>query len=526
MNFNNAEVLSYTHKSDFFGGDVIRYRTTKQIEVQGNLLNLSSTSGVSGIISGIAALEVSSNDWVSAVINGIDFGSGIITNISFDQGNDVRIKKYTIALDIVETGSLNNLPTNDSYANISYNDYKFVDSLSESITLDRNFQKDVYNHSVDISVNSSNITGSIGLAKSIARNLFESNSFNAYIGNYYGISGKKSTYEESYDKIKGECSFNQTTDLFANQSGNYSIDKTFVYNRESNGVVTISEKGEIKATVEPYINVLTDAYKLESANSSSNCQEIFDSYKEADTYNLNLIAITKGTSISRYERTLSYEHVFSNDVSINDGYFWEYSHDSSLDENGTIQTTEQGSIIGRGHRIDTKYANANAGFDIVDNAINSRSLASYNRYRTFITIPSPSNFTLLKKSETYLKHIGQINYGWNYSNDSSLVVGDPYIIQNKITVSEQDQIPLTNSFNIFNYGEIEQSTNNYIISQVSVEVELRGKRDTTMDYYLTYAKNLASPYAKDFLTEASYSLSPFGNAFSLNVAWGKVYEPN
>lgn len=526
MIFNNAELLSYNHESNFFGGDVIRYRTNKNVEVQGYLLNLTNTSGVSGILSGIAALESSAID-EEFIINGISFGTGFITNISLDDSNDVRTKKYSVSLQIKDSGSIANLPTNDSYSGINYTDYRYLPSLTEKLDLNRNFDKDIYTHSINATVYSDgDIADSMDMAKSIARNLFESNAFYSYVGNYYGISGKKSTYQESYDKIKGECAFTQTLELFANDSGNYSINKEYSYKREQNGVVTVSEQGQIKASVEPYINILTDAYKLESLNSLTNCQQVFNAYKESDVYDLNLIEVTKGTSLSRYEKMMTYEHTFSNDLSINDGYFWEYNNDSSINEKGEIVTQEQGTVIGRGHRVDVKYANALAGWDIVDNAINTRTLAAYDRYRTFISLPYSSNYTPIKKQESYLKHIGQISYDWSYSNDSSLVVGDPNIIKSQITVSEQDKIPLYNKFNVFNVGEIEQSTKNYIVSQKSVGIELKGKRNTSVDTYLTYAKSLIlADYKGDFLTEANYSISPFSNSFSMNVAWGKIYEP-
>lgn len=524
MLFPDAEILSYDQKSQYFGGEIIRYRSTKDISVQGNLLTLTNSSGVSGILSGIAAIESAANDWQSFIINGVDFGSGTITSISFDEGLDVRTKKYTIELSIPESGSINNLPTNDSYSGISYNGFKFIDSLTESLSLSRNFEKDNYSHSVDIKIGSSNITGSINQAKGIAKNLYESNSFNGYIGNYYGLSGKKSTYEESYDKINGECSFNQSTDYLSNVSGNYSVNKTYTYNRETDGVVTVSEKGEIKAIVEPYLEVLTNAYLFESASSASNCNTIFLGYKEADTYSLNLIPLVKGTSLSRYEKMLSYDHSYSNNLSINDLYFWQYTHESSLDSDGEITTTENGSIIGRGHRVDLKYNAANLAYTNLNAAIESRSKSAYDRYRTFITLPNTSAFALLKRNETYKKHIGQIEYNWEYSNDSTLVVGDPFINQSKVTVSEEFQLPLSSNYNIFNYGEIEQVSASYKVSAISAKVELRGKRNTTMDYYLNYAKSVAAPYAADFLMDASYSLSPFSNSFNLNVDWGKIYE--
>jgi hypothetical protein len=527
MTFTDATVLSYDYNSQFFGDNVLRYRAIKEISIKGILQNLTNGSGVSGIINGIAALEGAANDWTSIIINGINFGSGYFSDIKFDEGIDVRTKGYTVSVVIPETGAVNNLPTNSSYSGISYTGFQWIDSLSESLTLSRDFEKDSYIHNIDVKVNSSNITGSITFAKSIAKNLFQSNSFVGYLGNYYGISGKKSLYEESYDKINGQCAFNQSTDYFTNVVGNYSINKSYTYNREENGVVTVKEQGDIKALAEPYLDVLTNAYQTESANAYTNCLDAFNAYKENSTYTLNSIPIIKGTSMVRYEKIMNYEHTFSNDLAINDGYFYNYTHDSSINQGGEIVTIEKGEIIGRSHRVDVRYNNALTAWNTIQASILSRSQTAYDNYKTFINLPSPSLFTLLNKTEVHQKHIGSIQYSRGYSNDKTLVI-DALIKQCKITVSEQFQLPISQNYNVFNFGEIEQVSKSYKVSSVGVDIELRGARNTPMSSYLSYAKTKASTavssISPDFLTNASYSLSPISNTFNLNVEWGKIYE--
>ena len=53
LDFLNATLLSYSHNSDFFG-DNFRYKTTKELSIEGYILDLSNTDGVSGIWSGIS----------------------------------------------------------------------------------------------------------------------------------------------------------------------------------------------------------------------------------------------------------------------------------------------------------------------------------------------------------------------------------------------------------------------------------------------------------------------------------------
>ena len=527
MIFTDATILTYGQQSQFFGNEVINYRVKKELSVQGLLQNLTNSSGVSGILNGIAALEAQANDWSPIIINGVNFGSGYFSNIKFDEGLDVRTKGYTVDVVIPQTGSINNLPTNDTYYGVSYNNFQYIESMTESLSLNRDFESDDYSHTIDIKVNTANITGSVNLAKSVAKNLFESNNFNGYAGAYYGLSGKKSVYEESYDRVNGECSFNQSTKFFNTVNGNYSVNKKYSYDRETNGIVTVKEQGEITALAQPYLEVLDNAYQTESANAYANCSAVFNTYKENDVYPLSNKEIVKGTSLSRYERKLTYNHTFSNDLAINDGYYWNYTHDSSMTPEGEVSTTEKGSIVGRGHRIDTKYNNAVIAWNNIQTNIDSRSQVAYDHYRTFITLPDPSIFTLLKKSETHQKHVGNIEYHREYSNNQTLVADDP-IRQCKMVLSEQFRLPITQSFNIFNYGVIEQISNNYKVSAISASIELKGKRNTAVSDYLAYAKikasNLVTGIAPDFMTNVSYSLAPFNNHFNLNIEWGKLYQ--
>jgi hypothetical protein len=526
LDFRNATLLSYSSENQFFGENVFRYRTIKNIEVEGLLLDLTRQSGVSGIISGINAVEQQANDWQSFVINGVNFGSGTIDSLSFDTSNGVRQDGYRISLKVFDTGNALNLPTTGVYQGISYSNYQFVENLSETISLDRDFEKDVYNHSLDIKLSSSNKNESIRLAKGIAKNLFENCQILNCLGSYYNISGKKATYEEVYDQLNSDCSFNKKIEFFANSSGNYTVNKNYSYNRDEKGITTVSENGNIIALTENYLNVLSAAYQTEFSSSYANCLDVFNAYKEPDTYSLDSSPITKGSSLNRFERILDYEVVFTNNLRDNNGYFWDYTHESNLSENGLIVTTEQGTIVGRGHRVEDKYNNALNGFDIVDNAITSRSNAAYDRFKNIITLPNSSWFILTNKSNSYQKHNGVITYSWQYSNDQTLVT-DQNIVQSIISLEEGFEVPISQAFNIFNYKEIEQVSSNYEVATKTLTINLRGRRTTTMEQYLAYAKTLALSYASgtEYINNVNYSLSPFDNQFSFTIEWIKIFEP-
>lgn len=527
INFNNASVMSYDSESNFFGDNIIRYRTTQNIDIEGYVLDLTNQSGVSGIISGIQALEVSANDWQNIVINGVNLGSGVINSINFDTTNGVRQDNYRISLSIFNTGSINNLPTNDLYNGIDYTNYRYVESLSEEITFSRDYYKDTYNHTVGAKILSTNKSGSITLAKTIAENLFISQNILNCIGNYSNIGNNiKPIYSESYDQLNAECNFTKRIDFYRNSSGNYSISKNYTYLRDEEGIANVTESAEIIALVPDYLNTLTTAFNTELLTSYTNCLDVFNAYKESNTYPLDNQAIVKGNSINRFARTLNYEITYTNNLKNNNGYFWEYTHSSDLSDNGLISTDENGTIIGRGHRVEDKYNNAINGYNIVLPNIESRSFAAYDRFIDFINLPNPNNFYLIASSENHAKHRGIINYGRKYSNDSTLV-NDPFINQCLVTVNEGFQVPITSSYNLFNYKEIEQISANFEVAIKSVNITLRGKRNTTISYYLNYAKTIANQYTANtnFITNVNYALNPFDNTFTLTVEWAKIIEP-
>ncbi len=523
INFNNADLLSYNHRSDFLGENNIRYKTTKELTVEGNLLNLTNTSGVSGIISGMKALEVSATDWQSFIVNGINLGSGVITSITFDDSRDVREKRYSVSLEVYDSGNVLNFPLNPPYSGINYNNFRYIQNLTEKITYNRDFEKDTYNHEVDVTVLTTNLSGSMAIGKAIAANLFTSNNIFGVLGQYYNLSGKKAIYTEEYDELGANCTFGKEISFFVNSSGNYSVNKTYNYQRGTDGVTTVTEAGQIITLVEPYMDVLSAAFQYETLSSFNNCLEVYTAYNSEDSYNLESQAITRGTSVNRFERVLDYELTYTNNLNVNSGFFWEYQHESSLSNNGLIQSSENGEIVGFGHITTPKFNNAIAGYAIAKLGIESRTEDAFNRFISFNS-DFNSNIFLNRRQETFRNYNGSISYQWSYNNDQN-IVNDPNITRAEVTVNEGFRIPISQSFNIPNYGEIEQVSQAFEVAQKSVDIVINAKRTATINDCLTFAKAIAAPYAADFIQDAKYSWNPYSNQFNLNVTWGKIYEP-
>ena len=116
MNFNNATLLTYNKRFEFLG-NTTRFKSVKDLTVQGLLLDLTNSDGVSGIIAQLRVFQTDNDNWQDIVLNGYGFGKGIITKVDFSEGNDIRTKTYTVSISIPETGDFSSLTTGD-YSNI------------------------------------------------------------------------------------------------------------------------------------------------------------------------------------------------------------------------------------------------------------------------------------------------------------------------------------------------------------------------------------------------------------------------
>src|SRR4051794_5707249 len=117
-NFSNARLLGYEHKHNYLGEN-INFQVQKHLTVDGSIYNLTNTSGVSGVWSGISGFIQGSDNYQPIIINGTNFGSGRINNINFSEGNDVRYKNYQADITILSTGNLYNLITTGDFAGVA-----------------------------------------------------------------------------------------------------------------------------------------------------------------------------------------------------------------------------------------------------------------------------------------------------------------------------------------------------------------------------------------------------------------------
>ena len=529
LNFENAAVLSYSQNSQFFG-QIFRYQNQKNLSVQGVIRDVDNYSGVSGIQYQINQFFSGDNDYQPITINGYSFGTGKITSVNFDQGNDVRLKNYTVDIICYESGNLFNL-TGLYYTGIQDSNnspYHLLDNLSEDFSYNKNGSTFGYSHSVNLKFNSgSNPPQSpIEMAKSLAAKLIYSNVPFGFLisGENTGIGRK--LYNESYDLISNECSFTESYDRPINNNGLlYTLTNSF--ERNENGIATVGEEANIKnitGTLRPeYFNenwiemgsLLTGAF--------SRCSGIFSNYAESGSYPLYSGYTTLGKNINPFEGVASYNISFTNNPAQLSGFSWNYTNEISKSDR-YYQVSENGVILGHG-------IPQNFGIIVANNAYNNIKPSIYSRVYSFYTGYVDVILTLNQVSENKSSSIfnGSVNYSAQFTDNPTYSTADPLIRREVIEVNDSIPTPLINRFNIFNFKEIVQPANNATLGARSVSISLLGRRDITLTGFKNYAKiklNENLPSGTDpFLTNINYNYNPIQKEFSANANWNFQRNP-
>ena len=108
LNFQNATLLSYTHRNNFGGGEVFRTGSVKEISVKGFIQSKTQNKDLEGVKE--AQLQIQdfidvANDWEDITINGHNFGKGRVTSINFASSastfqDNIRFAEFDARLEI------------------------------------------------------------------------------------------------------------------------------------------------------------------------------------------------------------------------------------------------------------------------------------------------------------------------------------------------------------------------------------------------------------------------------------------
>ncbi len=515
MNLNNTTILSINHENRFFDAG-FRYSSIKRLSIQGLLLDLTNGFGITGIWNEKDAFIESAHDYQPIVLNGYNFGSGKVTNISFNAAQDVRQKEYALEIEIFDSGNLFNF-TGEYYNGINIVDFRLLEEFSESFSLEKN-QDGGYSqtHNATIQFASGVSDGPISAAKRFAKTLFTGVKFGflaPYSGFYTGQTRK--IYTENYNLITNSCDFEESFGLDSN-SGNYSVSREHNIETSALGITTITETSKIIGIIVPAGETAKNAALAELENAFNRCSGIFNEYGPANSYPLKSTPNSQSRGYNIFNGSVDYSITFDNDPRNQGSYIWEY--ETSLNTDYSIATvSENGTIKGFGTTTDEKFLAAKTGFSTIKPNILTRVQAFYTNI-----MPLAPSLWLNEQSESFNKQNATITYQHNYSNQS-IIGGSSNIKSATISNTNNKPVYLYGRFAIFNYGEILQDGGNSTPGTQSISLNILGEKQASLDDYLSVAKtqlNLLKPVQDDsFITASNYAFSPDQNALDITTEW-------
>lgn len=512
--FDNITTLAVTQSPNFLGAG-FHYSTNKQIQIDGLVLDLKNSWGITGIWTGIKNIANNASDYEALVINGKNFGSGRIVSLNFSPGVDVRTKEYSATINVLESGHLSNL-VGTYYNNIDLDNFRYLSEFSENYSFNRKTNGGyAYNHNANVRFSSGvGSLNAIQTAQDLARTLFTG--ANLGINFYSGFTNKqgKRYFGETYNLIDNSCSFQETFDFDSN-SGNYSVIRTNLYSLNADGIVSVSENADIRGIENPNFEKARAALASEMADAYARCNGIFSLYAPVSAAPLITTPNVQGISYDVFNNNLSYSTNFNNDRSASGSYFWSYSQQIARD-NGVAKFSEDGAIVGRGNNKTVAFENARAGFDVVKAGVNGRIATFYT------SNGGASPYFLESQSRSFSPFRGEASYQYSYS-DEPFVAGTNGI--KRIFIKEQNGYPLgrMNKYFILNYKEIVQNSKGGSEGNKSVGLVLVGENGVALSTYLDNAKtqfNSLVPAGTDVrIVNAEYAFSPNQKTVEASAVW-------
>ena len=552
-----SSALGISRRFNFLG-ESFRYRVTKEISVSGNLLDLANTAGVSGITSeledAIVRIFLIDNPEESVklhdvIINNFNFGKGFVNSISFSEGNDVRLKQYSASFTVYEEGSLDSL---GEYQPENSEDLMgllvFADSIQESFSFNSNYRNKSYSHRVGMTATFGDDTRSnIDIVKEVATILLDSEDFAAL---YWG--NQKVTYNtyynENFNRITGDCSFEKNyelNDLESENADNFLKSRTHSFESDNGGVIKVTESAEFNAKWNKTNEMISFA-RADMLSSFTRCNAIYNNTKNSNqnvqtSATLFTKPISKTFSVSDKSGFVSYSITYTNDLFFSKDYqdgsgyagnqaaYWEYKVDLQTNDQDITTVTESGSIVGSDllEGSKQKQVSANLFWDGIKTSIinNSTPTRISNFYNKRSNKQCLNNLYLNNWSVTKSNRLGTVNYSFAYTDDLSRRRGQDNNFKSlnySCETQANEQIKLSSNVVVPNLREIKQVKNqNFVHEKKSSSVSAIAN-SSSLDFVenKNNLKNILNQVCLDssfYVESATCSFNPISKSISLSV---------
>jgi len=532
ISFDGARLLSYEHTHEFFGEN-LNYAVQKHLIIEGSIYSLTNQSGVRDVWSGVVGLVQSAIDYDSIIINGNNLGAGRINNISFQEGNDVRKKNYTVDLTILDSGNLFNM-TGADFTGVAFmkQNIHLTESFSENFEFDL-AEDGTYSYKQNVSVKyvtCDTIPDPIAAAKELASGLlFSSQPGYGFIdqshSGFYNQPGKR-IYAERYNKITNDCSFSESFSL-PGSGTTYALKYTQQIQTNEDGISNVSENGHIEGLSQSdFMGAAEAGYAIQIAGAYPRAALFISAYA-GGARPLNTTYTTLQKRINQFANSIDYTVSFNNDPRNQATYSWDYTQDLGRGDSCYYVVKEEGRV--KGITADctrsAQYNNAlTAWTSIVRPGVTGRAQGYYNN-TTHLNNPLKSTATEVRKSV----HAGEIGYNYSFTDDPTYNNNQP-IKRLEAQIQDDLPVPLTNKFAVANVGEIEQNLGGVKEAKRNISLRMIGKRGTLLPVYLSSGiaklNTLIPPDISDiFVDGCTYSWSPTSNTFDLQLTWSYFTQP-
>lgn len=517
--FDQVELISYTHTPLFFGND-FRYAIEKEIVINGVLTNYSNASGISGLINKQELLFSRANDYDNIILNNVSFGSGRISNIETEVSNLVRDSRYTYTLSVRESGNLFNA-VSGYYSGINWDaNTQLIDSFDESLSYEKDADG-VQNYSHNISVVYGKqfpaATG-INLGKIFAQNLFNSTvGLFPFLGQYNNLSQYKKLYAETYNLIDRGCGFSAFASILPNNSGGYSYDLNYILTLGEDGYTSVVENCDIVGVFAPRAGWAESGYNKLITGSLNRVNQVFSGYAFSSVPLFGQY-ISLETTRNKFEGRISFSTEYSNNPIYQTGAIWEFENEVEKGRDGYVNVSERGNVRGYGRALKDKFTNSYKFFTgVVLPGVDSRLSGIYLDFEEF-----PKSLKTINSSFTKNEIGGEINYSIE-KTDNNLYIDVSGMKKMETDISIQYPVHLFQSFDIFNYRQIEQTQNTSTQGTIDIALRLLGKRTSTVDDYLAVCRGVITPYGfygeDNYLENLTYTINPLSNVFNINATY-------
>lgn len=516
LNFPNISVLGLSQDARFFDAG-FQYSSSRRLSIAGSVNDLTETFGITGVWTGeqgVLNTIRNNQNYQSLTLNGVNFGSGRIENISFDPGLDVQLKTYSASIVIFDSGNLFNF-TGLYYSGVDTSNFQYLQQFNEDYSFDRKLNGGyAYTHNASIQFTSGvGQLNAIGAAQAVARTLFTGSNLGfAFYPGYTNKQGKR-LVTETYNLIDNTCGFQESFD-FNNDNGNYSATQTVSVQIDGEGIVSATENGSIQGIENPNYQKALSAIAVEMTGSYYRCSGAASYYFPTGAI-LVTTPLSQGRQIDIFNNQIGYTVAFDNSPANLRTYFWEYALQAAK-QDGVSTVTEQGTVVGRGENTTIAFNNSQSGFNIVKGGIGTRTTAM------FVTPYTPATNYLTQKDESYSPVQSQVGYSYQYSNDPTLIA-NMGIRREAITEVDNDPTYSYNKINIFNVAEIAQNDYQSTQGSVTTTVDMEGDKTVGLSSYLAVAVaaiNVRIPAGTNrYVGGCSYSFSPNEGKTSVQLVW-------